>query len=182
MIVQAVAAVEGAWLFTPTPVRDDRGFFSRTMDVAWLEQAGIDPRSFTQDSVSRSRQGVVRGLHLRRGGGEAKLVRCSRGAIFDAIVDARANSPTYGAVFTVELTADPPVSLYIPAGCAHGYQALTEPAEIVYRIDRPHDPSEDVTVAWDDPDWSIPWPLPAEGMSARDRGAPRWAQVREELS
>lgn len=182
MTVQPVGAIHGAYLFTPTPFRDDRGFFSRTMDVAWLEQAGIDPASFAQDSVSRSHRGVIRGMHLRRGSGESKLVRCSRGSIFDVMVDVRADSPTYGATFTIELSEDPPVTVYIPAGCAHGYQALTEPTDVTYRIDRPHDPTEDVTIAWDDPEWAIPWPMPPTSVSARDRQAAAWAQVREGFS
>lgn len=181
MSVQPVSTIDGMWVFTPTPVRDERGFFSRTMDADWLRQAGIDPAAFTQDSVSRSRQGVVRGLHLRRGRGEAKLVRCSRGAIVDVVLDARPDSPTSGAVVTIELNDDPSRSLYIPAGCAHGFQALTDPADISYRIDRPHDPTEDVTIAFDDPELGIGWPLPVQAMSAKDRQAPSWARVREEL-
>lgn len=93
MKVEAVPEIEGAYLFTPTPFADERGFFSRTFDSEVVASVGIDPGGFAQDSLSRSRKGVVRGMHLRGGRGEAKLVRCSAGAIFDVIVDLRPDSP-----------------------------------------------------------------------------------------
>lgn len=137
-----------------------------------LSAAGIDPAAFAQDSVSRSARGVVRGLHIRRGGGESKLVRCSYGAIFDVILDLRPASPTYGNWESFELRGDTQVSLYVPAGCAHGFQALSEPADVSYRIDRPHNPAEDVSIAFDDPALAIPWPIRTVAMSSRDRRAP----------
>ena len=146
-----------------------------------MRAAGIDPAAFTQDSISRSSQGVVRGLHVRHGDGEAKLVRCSYGAIFDVIVDLRTSSPTYGNWESFDLRGDAQVSLYVPAGCAHGFQALTEPADVCYRIDRPHDPTEDVSIAFDDPDLAISWPLPVTSMSERDRGAPLLSAVAKAL-
>jgi len=99
------------------------------------------------------------------------LVRCSFGAIFDVIVDLRPGSPTYRNWESFELRDDEQVSLYVPAGCAHGFQALTDPSDVSYRIDRPHDPSEDVSIAFDDPDLAIPWPLPVTVMSGRDQAA-----------
>ena len=162
-------------VFTPAPHVDERGFFSRTFDADVMLAAGIDPAAFVQDSLSRSARGVVRGLHVRRGDGEAKLVRCSYGAIFDVIVDLRPASPTYRNWETFELRDDNQTSLYVPAGCAHGFQALTDPADVFYRIDRAHDPSEDVSVAFDDPELAISWPLPVAGMSHRDRAATRLA-------
>jgi len=165
----SVSRIDGALLFSPTPYADDRGFFCRTFDADVVRAAGIDPCSFAQDSISRSVRGVVRGLHVRRGAGESKLVRCSAGAIFDVIVDLRPASPTYRNWESFELSGDSQVSLFIPAGCAHGFQALTDPADISYRIDRPHDPSEDVSVAFDDPELGIPWPLPVTVMSGRDK-------------
>jgi dTDP-4-dehydrorhamnose 3,5-epimerase len=159
-------------LFESGPHVDERGFFCRTFDAEVVRAAGIDPAGFAQDSVSRSSRGVVRGLHIRRGDGESKLVRCSYGAIFDVIIDLRPMSPTYSNWASFELQGDTPVSLYVPAGCAHGFQALTEPADVVYRIDRPHDPAEDVSIAFDDPELAIPWPIPISAMSQRDRLAP----------
>ncbi|HTW09105.1 MAG TPA: dTDP-4-dehydrorhamnose 3,5-epimerase [Acidimicrobiales bacterium] len=172
-----VPGVSGALLFTPTPHVDERGFFCRTFDAEVVRLAGLDPTSFVQDSLSRSARGVVRGLHLRRGRGEAKLVRCSYGSIFDVIVDLRPTSPTYLQWQSFELSDSRQVCLYVPAGCAHGFQALTSPADVAYRIDRPHDPAEDVSIAFDDPTLAIPWPLPVTAVSQRDRAAPPLAEV-----
>jgi dTDP-4-dehydrorhamnose 3,5-epimerase len=174
-----VPGIAGALLFTPTPYVDERGFFSRTFDADVVRAAGVDPDGFVQDSISRSALGVVRGLHLRRGDGEAKLVRCSYGAIFDVVVDLRPASPTYRNWESFELRDDHQVSVYIPAGCAHGFQALTSPADVSYRIDRPHDPAENVWIAFDDPELAIPWPLSVTGMSPQDRSAPPLAEVLE---
>jgi dTDP-4-dehydrorhamnose 3,5-epimerase len=165
------APLSGVLLFVPEPHADERGFFSRTYDAEVMRAAGIDPNGFVQDSISRSRKGVIRGLHLRSGAGEAKLVRCSAGAIFDVVVDLRPDSPTYLSWASFNLTGEEQASVYVPPGCAHGFQALTDPADTSYRIDRPHDPTEDVTIAYDDPSLAIPWPLPATVMSARDRRA-----------
>jgi dTDP-4-dehydrorhamnose 3,5-epimerase len=172
MNVDPVPRIVGALLFRPTPHVDERGFFCRTFDVDVMRAAGIDPAAFLQDSLSRSSRAVVRGLHVRRGDGEAKLVRCSYGAIFDVIVDLRPTSPTYRNWESFELRDSEQVSLYVPVGCAHGFQALTDPADVSYRIDRTHDPAEDVSIAFDDPELAIPWPLPVTTTSQRDRQAP----------
>jgi len=169
--VSTVPRIAGALLLRPQPHVDERGFFSRTFDADIVREAGIDPCGFAQDSLSRSARGVVRGMHVRRGLGESKLVRCSYGAVFDVIVDLRPGSATHGNLETFELRGDEQVSLYVPAGCAHGFQALSEPADVSYRIDRPHDPGEDVSIAFDDPELAIPWPLPVTLMSDRDRKA-----------
>ena len=171
MIVSQVPRVAGALLFTPAPHVDERGFFSRTFDAEAARGAGLDPAAFVQDSLSRSARGVVRGMHVRSAPGEAKLVRCSYGAIFDVIVDLRPDSATYRNWASFELRDGEQVSLYVPAGCAHGFQALTGPADVAYRIDRPHDPAQDVSIAFNDPDLAIPWPLPVTLMSDRDRAA-----------
>jgi len=169
--VTAVERVDGALLFRSAPHVDERGFFSRTFDAQVARSVGIDPAAFAQDSLSRSIRGVVRGMHVRRGVGESKLVRCSYGAIYDVIVDLRPGSPTYLNWASFELRDTEQTSLYIPSGCAHGFQALTDPADVSYRIDRPHDPSEDVSIAFNDPELAIPWPLPVTLMSGRDRAA-----------
>lgn len=180
MRVTAVERVDGALLFQPVPHVDERGFFSRTFDAEVARSAGIDP-AFAQDSLSRSVRGVVRGMHVRRGAGESKLVRCSYGAVYDVIVDLRPGSPTYLNSASFELTDTEQTSLYVPSGCAHGFQARTDPADVSYRIDRPHDPSEDVSIAFDDPDLAIPWPLPVTLMSGRDRAAQSLAAALKEL-
>ncbi|HVV14406.1 dTDP-4-dehydrorhamnose 3,5-epimerase [Amycolatopsis sp.] len=177
MRVTPVPRIAGALLFQPTPHADERGFFSRTFDADIARGAGVDPDSFLQDSISRSVKGVVRGMHLRAGAGESKLVRCSYGEVFDVVVDLRPDSPTYRNQEYFELSGQTQVSLYIPAGCAHGFQALTDPADVSYRIDRAHDPSEDVTIAYDDPELAIPWPLPVTLISERDKQAPTLAET-----
>lgn len=178
-VASSTTSIPGLIVFSGEPRYDDRGFFTRTFDADVAKDAGIDPAAFVQDSVSRSHRGVVRGLHLRRGQGEAKLVRCSFGAIFDVVVDMRPGSPAYGEWESFELTDENQVSIYIPAGCAHGFQALTEPADTSYRIDRRHDPAEDVTVAYNDPSLRIPWPLPVTYISERDRSAPSLSDLAE---
>ncbi len=166
--------IEGVLLFVPTPHRDDRGLFTRTFDADIAREHGIDPGAFRQDSQSRSHRGVLRGLHGRKGQGEAKFVRCAHGAVSDVVVDARPGSPTYGRHEVFRLDDETFAHLYIPAGLLHGFQALTEIADVCYRIDRPHDPSEDVAVRYDDPDLGIAWPLPVALISERDQAAGRF--------
>jgi dTDP-4-dehydrorhamnose 3,5-epimerase len=172
--------LDGVLLFEPTPHRDARGFFSRTSDNAVLAAAGIDP-TFLQDSQSRSVRGVIRGMHGRLGHGEAKLVRCAHGTVHDVVVDARPASPTFGRWAAFTLDDESLRSVYIPRGFLHGFQALTDVADTCYRIDAVHDPSEDVSVAWDDPELAIPWPLPPTLVSDRDRAAPSWQALRDRL-
>jgi dTDP-4-dehydrorhamnose 3,5-epimerase len=169
--------IAGVIEFTPSPHVDERGFFSRTFDADVAREAGIDPDGFVQDSMSRSRRGVVRGLHIRVGEGESKLVRCSSGRVFDVVVDLRPDSPTYRQHLSLILDGELQNSVYIPAGCAHGFQALTEPADTAYRIDRRHDPREDLTIAHDDPELAVPWPLPVVALSRSDAAALPLAQL-----
>ena len=171
------AEIEGVLLFVPTPHRDDRGLFTRTFDAAIARDHGLDPASFIQDSQSRSRGGTVRGMHGRSGRGEAKLVRCARGAILDVLVDARPASPTFGKTMSVRLDDETFITLYVPPGLLHGFQALTEHADTCYRIDREHDPSEDLAVRYDDPTLKIDWPLPVTAISERDLSAGSWPEL-----
>jgi dTDP-4-dehydrorhamnose 3,5-epimerase len=171
----------GVLLFIPTPHHDDRGLFTRTFDSAVAREAGLDPDAFLQDSQSRSRLGTIRGLHGRIGRGEAKLVRCARGAVLDVLVDARPTSPTFGRHLTIRLDDETFTHLFVPPGLLHGFQALTEHADVCYRIDREHEPSEDIAVRYDDPDLAIAWPLPVTTISDRDSNAGSWATLRTRL-
>ena len=182
MDVIQVPRIAGALLFMPTPHVDERGFFCRTFDRDVVAAAGLDPDAFEQDSVSRSVKGVIRGMHVRSGAGEAKLVRCSSGAVLDVVVDLRPDSPTYRNTEYFDLTGENQVTVYVPAGCAHGFQALTDPADVSYRIDRAHDPREDVSIRFDDPDLAIAWPLPVTLMSERDKAAPSLALATARLT
>lgn len=173
MLVRTTS-IDGVLLFVPTPHHDSRGLFTRTFDATIVAEHGIDPNSFVQDSQSRSAQGVLRGLHGRSGRGEAKFVRCAHGAVSDVVVDARPDSPTFGRHEMFRLDDETFAHLYIPPGMLHGFQALTPIADVCYRIDRPHDPREDIAVRYDDPTLAIDWPLPVTEISARDLSAGPW--------
>ncbi|ORI13635.1 dTDP-4-dehydrorhamnose 3,5-epimerase family protein [Rhodococcus sp. 1168] len=176
-------------LFTPEPFRDERGLFTRTFESRLFDSELSKSRQnrrvptrasdFIEDSQSRSNRGVVRGMHGRSGRGEAKLVRCSHGAVFDVLVDIRRESPTFGVqqAFTLDDVAF--ALLYVPSGFLHGFQALTPTADVCYRIDREHDPREDIAVAYSDSELAIPWPLPVSHVSTRDAAAGSWSQLME---
>ncbi|CAM4007471.1 dTDP-4-dehydrorhamnose 3,5-epimerase [Tsukamurella strandjordii] len=171
-------------LLIPEPFRDQRGLFTRTFDAevfdAHLGRPGASA-SFVQDSQSRSHAGVVRGMHGRSGRGEAKLVRCAHGAVLDVLVDIRPDSSTFGRHATFRLDDDAFHHLYVPPGFLHGFQALTPVADVCYRIDRPHDPKEDLAVAYNDPGLGIHWPLPVTLISPRDAAAGSWKDLVERL-
>jgi dTDP-4-dehydrorhamnose 3,5-epimerase len=116
-------------------------------------------------------------MHGRSGPGEAKLVRCANGAVHDVLVDIRRNSPTFGQQEAFLLDDNDFRHLYVPPGFLHGFQALTTTADVCYRIDRPHDPSEDLAVAYNDPDLAIDWPLRVSTVSQRDATAGTWAEL-----
>ncbi|HEY8524102.1 MAG TPA: dTDP-4-dehydrorhamnose 3,5-epimerase [Acidimicrobiales bacterium] len=168
-------SLAGVLVFVPTPHRDDRGFFTRTFDAAAAATHGLEPATFVQDSQSRSGRGTLRGLHTRAGRGEAKLVRCARGAVHDVVVDARPGSPTFGRHEAFRLDDERFWHVYIPSGLLHGFQVLSDVADVCYRIDTEHDPTEDRAVRYDDPDLAIDWPLPVTGLSPRDAAAGSWA-------
>jgi dTDP-4-dehydrorhamnose 3,5-epimerase len=172
-------------VLTPQPFRDDRGLFTRTFDATIFDDCLDAPgtsASFIQDSQSRSAKGVVRGMHGRSGRGEAKLVRCANGAVHDVLVDIRKGSPTFGRQEAFLLDDNDFRHLYVPPGFLHGFQALTETADVCYRIDRPHDPAEDLGIAYNDADLGIDWPLPVSTVSARDANAGSWSALLRHLS
>ena len=151
----------------------------RSSDLAQARELGLP--EFVQDSQSRSRLGTIRGLHGRSGAGEAKLVRCARGAVHDVLVDARPDSPMFGRHEVFRLDDESFDQLFVPPGLLHGFQAITELADVCYRIDSPHDPAEDLAVRFDDADLDIHWPLPVTSVSGRDRAAGSWREVRDRL-
>lgn len=167
-------------VLVPQPFRDERGLFTRTFDAQVFDDRLGSPgaaAAFVQDSQSRSVRGVVRGMHGRSGRGEAKLVRCANGAVHDVLVDIRPDSPTFGRSQAFRLDDEEFRHLYVPPGFLHGFQALTATADVCYRIDRPHDPAEDIGVAYDDADLGIDWPLPVTAVSARDAKAGSWREL-----
>ena len=131
------------------------------------------PQTFVQDNLSSSRGGVVRGLHYKVTRPQWKRVYVVRGAIFDVVVDLRRGSPAFGRWWSVELSAENRRQLWIPPGCAHGFQALTEVADVAYKLTAAYDPADERALRWDDPDLAIAWPRAAVRLSPRDAAAPR---------
>lgn len=166
----------------PRPLADQRGWFMRSLCAGEFAAAGIDVSALVQENHSRSRRGVVRGLHVRSQLCEAKLVRVVRGQVFDVAVDLRPWSPMFLQWRSWILDDTSHLQVRIPAGCAHGFQALSDQADVCYRVDAPYDPAHDITIAWDDPEIGIRWPIPEPLLSTRDREAPRLVQVRDQLA
>ena len=171
-------ALAGVWIVEPEPVADARGFFARTWCRREFEARGLDP-ALAQCSISvTGRRGTVRGMHLQLPPhGEAKLVRCTRGAIHDVALDARRGSPTFGRWVAAELTADNHRMLYVPAGVAHGFQTLTHDAEVFYQISEFHHPESERGIRWNDDAVGIAWPVADVTVSPRDAGLPRLADL-----
>lgn len=165
----------GAYVLEPERIGDDRGFFARTFCRRELEGHGLSPE-VAQCNVSYNPvKGTLRGLHFQAPPHEEdKLVRCTRGAIFDAIVDLRPTSATHLRHFTVELTTDNRLQLYVPKGFAHGFQTLTDDTEVFYQISTPYAPDHGRGYRHDDPTFHIPWPLPVTKISEKDLALPRY--------
>jgi dTDP-4-dehydrorhamnose 3,5-epimerase len=165
-------AVEGAFLVHPELREDERGFFAR----AWCEAEFAEQRlaaTVAQCNISFNKaRGTLRGLHFQAPPhAETKLVRCTRGAIFDVIVDLRDESPTRRCHAGLTLTADNHQMVYVPEGCAHGFLTLTDNAEVFYQMSAVHRPEAAGGVRWDDPALGIAWPGSVEVISGRDT---RW--------
>ena len=168
-----------ACLVTLEPAEDERGFFARAFDADAFAARGMASR-FAQCSLSfNRRKGTLRGLHYQAPPHmEAKLVRCVRGAVFDVIVDLRAGSPTFGRWWGTELSADNRLAVYVPEGFAHGFQTLTDAAELYYQISVPYVPEGSRGLAWDDPALAIAWPDAAGAItSERDRSHPQLKDI-----
>jgi dTDP-4-dehydrorhamnose 3,5-epimerase len=163
----------GAWLLEPERFEDERGFFARTFCRSDFAERGLDPE-VAQCSVSYNhRRGTVRGMHFQIAPHEeVKLVRVTRGALWDVIVDLRPDSPTFKGTFAVILSAAAGNQLYIPKGMVHGFQTLEDSTEIFYQISVPYAPDSARGYRWDDPAFAIPWPEPVTMMSEKDRNLP----------
>jgi dTDP-4-dehydrorhamnose 3,5-epimerase len=147
---------------------DERGFFVARYQAEQFREYGL-PTEFAQDNHSRSRPGVLRGLHFQHTPAQGKLVGVSRGTIWDVAVDIRADSPTYGHYVCAELSDENGRLLWIPAGFAHGFCVLgDEPADVLYKVDAPYNPRGEVGITWNDPDLAVPWPVTPSIVSARD--------------
>lgn len=174
-------SLPGALLIEPRPVVDDRGFFVRTLDADALLEHGVASAEFVQENQSRSRRHVLRGIHLRAGPGEAKLVRCARGRVYDVLVDLRPWSPAFGRWESFVLDDETHLQVYAPPGVGHAFQVQSEVADICYHHDARYDPGAEAAVAWDDPSIGITWPAPPSTLSDRDRTAPRLVELLPDL-
>ena len=174
--------LEGPILIAPRVIGDERGFFCETYRRSVLSELGI-PEEMVQDNHSRSREGIVRGMHFQIGAGAAKLVRCGRGAIFDVVVDLRRGSPTFGEWEGFRLDEDNMHVVYCPVGFAHGFCTLSDVADVLYKQTAYYAPAVERGIAYDDPDVGIRWPLPAAELivSPRDAAAPRLVEIADEL-
>jgi dTDP-4-dehydrorhamnose 3,5-epimerase len=166
--------VPGAYVVELERLADERGWFARTYDPAPLRDAGVDPTNAQSNVSVSSRAGTLRGMHYQEAPhAEDKLVRCTRGALYDVIVDLRPDSETYCRWFGIELTPGNGRELLVPKGCAHGFQTLVDDTEIHYQVSYPYVPEAERGVRWDDPAFGIEWP-PAERrvISERDASCP----------
>lgn len=161
----------GVILIEPKLFSDDRGFFMETYHAERFAAAGIADR-FVQDNHSRSRRGVLRGLHYQEPNPQGKLVRCTRGALFDVAVDIRRSSANFGKWYGVELSESNRRLLWIPPGFAHGFCPTTDEADLVYKCTSFYDAAADRSIAWNDPSIAISWPLADPILSAKDAAAP----------
>ena len=170
----------GVTLIKPSVHGDERGFFLESFRADALAEAGI-AATFVQDNHSRSRSGIVRGMHFQPG--QAKLVRCARGAIWDAIVDLRVGSPTFGRWEGYELNDETHHQLFVPDGFAHGFCVLSEVADLTYKVTSYYDQTTEGGFRYDDPAVGIAWPIPIDQLiaSARDASAPTLAELRDSL-
>jgi dTDP-4-dehydrorhamnose 3,5-epimerase len=166
-------ALEGAWTIEVEPLADERGFFARTFDRALLEEAGL-VADFPQHSIAvNTHAGTIRGMHFTRAPfEETKIVRCTRGAAHDIIVDIRPTSASYRRSVAVELRGDNHRALYIPPGFAHGYQTLADDTEILYQIAPAYVPGYAAGLRFDDPALDLAWPLAVRVIAERDRTWP----------
>lgn len=168
-------ALSGAYIIEPEPIADSRGFFARSFCRKEFERYGLKG-CFVQCNISWNKEkGILRGMHYQTPPhAEVKVVRCTRGKVYDVIVDIRPDSPTYRKWIGVELAADNYRMLYVPENFAHGYQTLDSDTEVFYLVSEFYTPASERGVRWDDPAFGIEWPLPDPVMSSKDKSYPEF--------
>jgi dTDP-4-dehydrorhamnose 3,5-epimerase len=172
--------LDGLVLLAPRVFGDERGFFVETYRESLWSEHGI-PTDFVQDNHSRSRRGTLRGIHFQTHPGQGKLVRCSRGAVFDVVVDLRRGSPTFGEWEGVVLDDERHHQLWIPVGFGHGFCVVSDEADFAYKCTSVYDPATESGFRFDDPEVGIEWPELELIYSERDREAPRLAEIADAL-
>jgi dTDP-4-dehydrorhamnose 3,5-epimerase len=168
--------IPGVLVIEPKVLGDERGFFIETFQVPRYASRGL-ARPFLQDNLSRSRRGILRGLHLQNPRSQGKLVSVLRGRVLDVVVDVRLGSPTFGRHVAVELSDDTFRQLWVPRGFAHGFVVLSESADFFYRCDELYSPADEIVVRWNDPELQIDWRTKAPTLSARDANAPPLGEI-----
>lgn len=168
--------IQGAFLVDIEPRADERGMFTRVFCLKEFKEQGID-FSIVQMNVSRcAKKGIIRGLHMQsEPHGEPKFFRCTRGEIYQAIVDLRPDSPSYQQWFGAKLDAEGCRMFYVPAGCVNGYQALQDGAEVTYVVGEYYHPESERGVRWNDPAFNIEWPIKEAILSPKDEAWPDWS-------
>lgn len=172
--------LEGVVMIEPEVHRDSRGFFLESYHARKYREGGIDA-VFVQDNHSRSIRGTLRGLHAQRRHPQGKLVRAVQGEVFDVAVDIRPGSPTWGRWTSVVLSAENFRLVYIPPGFAHGFCVLSEEAQVEYKCTDFYVPGDEITIAWNDPEIGIAWPIRNPILSPKDRNAPSLRDVMKML-
>jgi len=168
--------LDGVVLLEPQVFGDERGFFVETFSKeAWAEH-GVEAE-FVQHNHSRSGKGILRGLHFQTEPGQAKLLRCARGAIFDVAVDLRRGSPTYGQWEGHVLDDERHRQLFVPVGFAHGFVVLSDVADVSYLVSSVYDPATEAGIAWDDPEVGVEWGVAEPILSERDKTAPKLSEI-----
>ncbi len=173
-------SLPGVWELRPKIIRDGRGFFTETYHHANFVQLGIT-HSFVQDNHSSSRRGTLRGLHYQLNHPQAKLCRVVEGEALDVAVDIRLGSPHFGKWTNVKLSANAQNGIYIPAGFAHGFLALTDTVQFLYKCSDYYDRADEHGILWNDPDLQISWGIERPLLSERDRKNPLLAAVPREF-
>ncbi|MDM8544984.1 dTDP-4-dehydrorhamnose 3,5-epimerase [Candidatus Venteria ishoeyi] len=163
--------IPGVLIIEPKVFGDERGFFLETYQAERYKAAGI-AEPFVQDNHSRSRYGVLRGLHFQRQRPQGKLVSVTQGEVFDVAVDIRKDSPAFGRWVGITLTAENHTQFYVPPGCAHGFCVLSETADFTYKCTDYYQPDDEGSLIWNDPDVGIEWPISDPVLSEKDAKAP----------
>ncbi len=171
--------IDGVIIVEPTVFGDERGYFMETYQYEEFCKGGIDC-TFVQDNQSKSKKGVLRGLHAQKQFPQAKLVRVISGEVYDVAVDLREGSKTYGKYVGVHLSSENKRQFFVPRGFAHGFLVLSDEAEFVYKVDDYYHPNDEVPLAWDDPTVNIQWPI-EDGMevllSEKDKHNPKLTEL-----
>jgi dTDP-4-dehydrorhamnose 3,5-epimerase len=160
--------IEGVVIIEPKVFGDERGFFLETFNTANFQNAGL-PTEWAQDNWSRSKKGVLRGLHFQEPNAQGKLVRVMSGGVFDVAVDIRKGSKTFGKHVALELSADNKRAFYVPPGLAHGFLVLSDVCDFTYKCTTLYAPQHEKGILWNDPDLAIKWPMSDVALSEKDK-------------